>query len=71
MLTAWASFRLAHADTDETVHAEDELMYASTRRSFSAWGAPEGKLILEEIERASRELAEVIVDRVFLEVRWQ
>lgn len=71
VLTAWASFRLAHASTDETVYAEDELMYASTRRSFSAWGAPEGKLILEEIERASRELAEVIVDRVFLEVRWQ
>lgn len=71
VLTAWASFRLAHASTDETVYAEDELMYASARRSFSAWSAPEGKLILEEIERASRELAEVIVDRVFLEVRWQ
>lgn len=65
-----ARARLIRAASNTELHADETISFRTFPRKFTEWGADGARLLREHLERGYRELAERIIDQVFLEVRW-
>lgn len=69
LLFVQARALLIDVTTSMELYRQPVLLHVSAPRKFTEWGADDARLMKEELQRAHSELAERIVDQVFLEVR--
>jgi len=68
ILVVEASFRLVSAKTSQGIFARDRLLHIGSRYKLAGWGANKAERLKLELQKGYEELADKIVEQVFLVV---